>query len=295
MEGQDLSCHQALPGWLRRPLPPAAVLNRIKSGLRKAKLHTVCESARCPNLGECFSRQTATFMILGNVCTRSCGFCNVRSGQPLAVEEDEVDALVASVRELNLTCAVLTSVTRDDLPDGGARHFRRCVEKLHNEIPGITVEVLIPDFEGKPEPLEDLLKAEPEVLNHNLETVRRLTQRVRNKAEYDRSLELLKRAKSLGARRVKSGIMVGLGESLEECSELFTDLSDAGCDILTIGQYLRPSEDCLPVERFLPPEEFDQLAERAKAAGIREVFASPFARSSYRAEELLNRMDKSEE
>lgn len=274
------------PTWLKRPLPSKGEIGKLKSRFRSAGLHTVCESARCPNIGECFSKKTATFMINGNVCTRVCRFCDVKSGRPLAQNPEEPQAVAESAASLGLKYVVVTAVNRDDLKDGGAGQFILVAQALREKIEGVEVEFLIPDFMGMEAPLRQILECAPEVLNHNLETVRRLTPEVRNKAKYDRSLELLGRAKRWGTSKVKTGVMLGLGETREDLIGLFDDVAASQCDILTLGQYLRPSAEHLEVSRFVPPSEFDELRSLARAAGIPTVFAGPFVRSSYHAGEI---------
>lgn len=274
------------PDWLKRPLPGDHRVAGLKSLLRNQKLHTVCESARCPNIGECFSRKTATFMIAGNVCTRVCKFCDVKSGRPLALDPNEPAHIAETTKELGLEYVVITAVNRDDLADGGADHFCKVAKALKKLEPAPKYEFLIPDFAGKTEPLEKVVSSKPVVLNHNLETVRRLTPEVRNKANYERSLALLKHAKSLNECKIKTGVMLGLGESREDLLQLFEDVADSGCDILTMGQYLRPSKNHLEVKRFVPPEEFKELKALAIGAGIKTVFSGPFVRSSFHAGEV---------
>jgi lipoic acid synthetase len=249
-------------------------------------LETVCESARCPNRSECWTRRTATFMILGEVCTRPCGFCAVKRGRPEAVADDEPERLAEACARLGLRHVVVTSVTRDDLPDGGAEHFRRCVLAVRART-GATVEVLTPDFDGRTADVDTVLSAAPEVFNHNLETVSRLQQHVRRKSQYAVSLKVLAHAKrSHSSVRTKSGLMLGLGETTEEVVETMADLLAVGCDFLTLGQYLRPSPRHLPVVRYLPPEEFDDLGQLARSLGFAEVASGPFVRSSYHADEM---------
>jgi len=248
----------------------------------------VCESARCPNRMECFSSRTATFMILGDVCTRNCSFCGVEKGTPLPVNGREPAMVAEAAEEMGLDHVVITSVTRDDLPDGGASHFAACIREVRKRLPGATVEVLTPDFRGSLKALETVMREGPEVFNHNLETVEELYARVRPMADYRRSLALLARAKELSPRvKIKSGLIVGLGERKEQLRRTFWDLAEAGCDILTIGQYLRPSRRQLPVARFVPPEEFEELKEEAERAGVPVVVSAPLVRSSYRASEFL--------
>lgn len=281
---------KTLPEWLKRPLPSKGELGLLKSGFRKSNLHTVCESARCPNIGECFSRKTATYMINGNICTRVCGFCDVGSGRPLPINEDEPRQLARSVAHLGMKYVVVTAVNRDDLPDGGASQFVKVANCLNELNDGIRYEFLIPDFMGKSDALLSVLNAGPTVLNHNLETVKRLTPDVRNKANYSRSLDLLKKAKAFKGPAIKTGVMLGLGENKDDLKELFHDVASIGVDILTLGQYLRPSEHHLSVQRFVPPEEFNELADEARATGIPTVFAGPFVRSSFHAGELAEQI-----
>jgi lipoic acid synthetase len=275
-----------LPEWLKRPIPASGGMYATTALVEELGLETVCESAKCPNRSECWTRRTATFMILGEVCTRPCGFCAVPRGKPQPPAEDEPERLAEACARLGLKHVVLTSVTRDDLPDGGADHFRRCVEAVRART-GATIEVLTPDFDAEPAALDAVLAAAPEVFNHNLETVARLQQYVRRKSQYAVSLRVLEYVKS---RRpdilTKSGLMLGLGETTEEVIETLADLRAIGCDLVTIGQYLRPSARHLPVERYLPPSEFDELARIARALGFREVASGPFVRSSYHADEL---------
>jgi lipoic acid synthetase len=256
--------------------------------MRSHGLHTVCEEARCPNRGECFSRGTATFLLLGDVCTRACGFCDIANGTPLPVDPLEPWRVRAAVEKLGLRFAVLTSVDRDDLPDGGAAHFAETIRAVRSLDPAPGVEVLTPDFRGSLESLETVLAARPDVFNHNVETVPRLYTRVRRGARLDRSLGLLAHAKRLAPdRTTKSGLMLGLGEREEEVRELLEALRGAGVDIVTIGQYLRPSLENLPVEEYVAPEVFERHREFGEALGFRHVFSGPFVRSSYRAEEAL--------
>ncbi len=264
-------------------------MREVDSLLRRLDLHTVCESAKCPNRMECFSRRTATFMLLGDVCTRDCAFCGVSKGVPEAPDEEEPGRVAEAAAALDLGHVVMTSVTRDDLGDGGAAHFAAAVRAVRGRLPEATVEVLTPDFRGDLGALRVVLASGPDVFNHNLETVRELYARVRPGADYRRSLSLLEAAKEEAPRiAVKSGVMVGLGETREQLRALFRDLAEAGCDMLTIGQYLRPSRAQLKVDRFLPPREFAELAEEARTAGVPLVASAPLVRSSYRAGELLH-------
>jgi lipoic acid synthetase len=275
------------PKWLRRKLPNGPEYEQMKRLISQNSLSTVCQEAQCPNQFECFSKGTATFMILGERCTRNCRFCAV-SHKPLTLPDPEEPARVAeAVASLNLKYAVITSVTRDDLEDGGASHFVKTLETVHKQSPNTHIEILIPDLQGNWKALETILDAGPDVLNHNLETVPRLYSRVRPEAVYTRSLELLQQDKKYRPDiPTKSGVMLGLGESREELLQTMKDLLAHGCDILTLGQYLQPSKDHLPIERFVPPEEFDSLKEEALLLGFRGVTSGPTVRSSYEAEEL---------
>ncbi len=277
-----------LPSWIRRRFPPQEEWERVQKLLRTLTLHTVCESARCPNMGECFRRGTATFLILGNTCTRSCRFCAVEKGTPESPDPKEPERVAEAARQLGLKHVVVTSVTRDDLPDGGAGHFAATIKAIRERLPQATVEVLIPDFLGREEALDIVLAAHPDVLNHNVETVPRLYPLVRPQANYGRSLWLLRRAKEkVPDLLTKSGLMVGLGETKEEVRAVLRDLREALCDIVTIGQYLRPSARHLPVSAYIPPEEFEDYREYAFRLGFLGVASGPFVRSSYRAEEFV--------
>jgi len=274
------------PAWIRARFPGGDRFNEIRHLLREQGLHSVCEEARCPNIGECFNAGTATFMILGDVCTRACGFCDVTSGRPTGLDLLEPLRLAATVERLGLDYAVITSVNRDDLPDGGAGIFAGCIRAIHARLPQCRVEVLIPDFEGNWDALARVVEAGPVVLNHNTETVPRLYPRVRPRARYTRSLELIREVKRIDpAMTTKSGIMVGLGEHLDEVKQTMADLREYGCDLLTIGQYLRPSLKHLPVERYVHPDEFAELATFGHALGFAHVESGPMVRSSYHAGE----------
>jgi lipoyl synthase len=274
------------PPWLKARIASGREYLETKAILRTLDLHTVCESANCPNIGDCFSRRTATFLILGNVCTRSCPFCDIRSGKPLAVDPEEPRRVADASRRLGLRYIVVTSVNRDELPDGGAAHFAATIREIHAAIPEARVEVLIPDFMGDPEALRVVLAARPEVLNHNMETVKRLYPRARPGGRYERSLALLRQvAGETPDIPAKSGIMVGLGETVGEVEELLRDLHAHGCSMVTIGQYLPPSGSHLPLERYVPPEEFAHYRDYGLALGLRQVASGPLVRSSYHAEE----------
>jgi lipoic acid synthetase len=285
LEARAATSHrEAKPPWLKVRFPAGDRYQRIKSLLREHELHTVCEEARCPNIGECFNSGTATFMILGDVCTRSCGFCAVTSGRPGSLDWLEPLRIARAVRTLALDYVVITSVNRDDQPDGGAAIFAACIRNIRRDNPECRVEVLIPDFMGDWNALATVARARPFVLNHNVETVPRLYARVRPKARYARSLELLHQAKALDASlRTKSGLMVGLGETQEEVFAVMRDLRAARVDLLTIGQYQRPTEHHLPVERYWPPEEFAPFVSFGRKLGFLNVEAGPLVRSSYRA------------
>ncbi len=281
---------QRMPRWLHRPLLSGRNMREVDAILRGLELHTVCESAKCPNRMECFSCRTATFMLMGDVCTRDCRFCSVAKGVPGALAAGEPSRVAEAAATMGLKHVVMTSVTRDDLADGGAAHFAAAIRMVRRHLPEATVEVLTPDFQGDREALQVVLAEEPEVFNHNLETVEALYAVVRPQADYARSLEMLRDAAEHSRRtRVKSGLMVGLGESRAQLADTFRDLADAGCDILTIGQYLRPSREQLKVERFLSPLEFEEMGRQAEDAGIHLVASAPFVRSSYRARELLHK------
>lgn len=276
---------QRLPAWLRRPAPQAG-MRYTTDVIADLRLETVCESAKCPNRTECWSQQTATFMILGNVCTRPCGFCSVPKGKTTALEIDEPERLAEAAERLKLSYVVITSVTRDDLPDGGADHFYRCVLAVR-ERTGAKVEVLTPDFGGNAAAISRVIASQPDVFNHNTETVPRLYHRVRRNAEYQRTLDLLAQVKrEAPAMATKSGLMLGLGETREELLQVCADLRAVGCDMITLGQYLQPSLQHLPVERYVPPEEFDEIGDLVRTMGFTMVASGPFVRSSYHAGEM---------
>ena len=276
------------PEWIRQRKLRLSDLHGVRSVMRANALHTVCEEARCPNRGECFSRGTATFLLLGDVCTRACGFCDIANGVPAPVDPMEPWRVRDAARQMGLRFVVLTSVDRDDLADGGAEHFAGTIRALRSLEPAPGIEVLTPDFRGRIESLETVLAASPDVFNHNVETVPRLYTRVRRGARLERSLGLLAAARRLApALTTKSGLMLGLGEREDEVLALLLNLRDAGVDIVTIGQYLRPSLENLPVSEYVPPEVFDRYRELGEKLGFRHVFAGPFVRSSYRAEEAL--------
>ncbi|MDI6725747.1 MAG: lipoyl synthase [Smithellaceae bacterium] len=287
MKDRQTETFDRKPGWLRRGLPADPAYDRLRSFLDDGRLHTVCREARCPNGEECFARGTATFLILGNRCTRRCRFCAVPQGAPLPPDTAEPRRVAEAALEMSLNYVVVTSVTRDDLADGGAWSFAETIRALRVRRPVIRIEVLIPDFQGDETALQTILAARPDVLNHNLETVRRLYPTVRPEAAYDRSLELLRRVgRQAPVLTVKSGLMLGLGERPEELEASLRDLLAAGCRLLTLGQYLQPRKDCLPVARFVPPGEFDAWRRVALGLGFHRVAAGPLVRSSYQAEEL---------
>lgn len=282
------------PKWLKRKLPSGPEYERMRKLIRNNSLTTVCQEAQCPNQFECFSKGTATFMILGERCTRNCGFCAV-SHKPLGPPDPEEPVRVAeAVTSLSLKYAVITSVTRDDLPDGGASHFVQTIKEVHRQSPGTRIELLIPDLQGNWDALVQILNAGPDVLNHNLETVPRLYSRVRPEAIYERSLELLNQSKKISPKTpTKSGVMLGLGETVDELRATMVDLLKNGCDILTLGQYLQPSRSHLPVERFVSPKEFESLKKEAMDLGFKGVASSPTVRSSFEAGTLYDEVIKS--
>ena len=281
------------PSWIKAKAPIGAEYNELKNLVESERLHTVCQSACCPNIGECWQARTATFMVLGNTCTRDCRFCAVpsccgsfRASRPLPVDEDEPRRVAEAVKLLGLRHAVITSVTRDDLPDGGAHIFARIIQLIHEILPGCAVEVLIPDFQGCADSLRSVIEASPDILNHNIETVPRCYPILRPQAIYTRSIELLRQAKIITpAIRTKSGMMVGVGESWSELKQAMADLRSVGCDILTIGQYLAPSANHHPIARYYTPKEFVQLKEIGLEMGFSHVESGPLVRSSYHAAE----------
>jgi lipoic acid synthetase len=272
------------PQWLRAPAPAGENYRDLKQLIDRLRLHTVCESAACPNVGECWNHRTATFMMLGNVCTRRCGFCAVQKGAPLPVDYDEPSRIAEAVSAMGLKFAVITSVNRDDRHDGGAELFAMVIRAIHDRVPGCGVEVLIPDFQGNREAVETVMEARPDVLNHNTETVPRLYRQVRLGARYDRSLDVLAHAKRVQPETpTKSGLMLGLGETAAEVLQVMRDLRAHNVDILTLGQYLRPSPKHLPIVRYLTPAEFDELREEGRGMGFAHVESGPLVRSSYHA------------
>jgi lipoic acid synthetase len=283
-----LKTRPRLPEWLRLKLPTSSAFTQTRALLDELKLHTVCESAKCPNHWECWSKGTATFMIAGDRCTRACGFCAVSTAKPLALETDEPARVAEATRRMKLKHVVITAVARDDLKDGGAEHFRQTIEKVRELNPGIVIEVLVPDFLDNDACIEMVLAANPHIYNHNLETVRRLTPSVRHRATYDRSLSVLKKVKARrgGTIHTKSGIMLGLGEREEEIFTAMQDLRNSNCDLLTLGQYLQPSLKHLPVVDFITPEKFAEYKTVAERMGFVHVASGPMVRSSYHADEF---------
>jgi lipoic acid synthetase len=280
------------PDWIKARMPSGANYHDLKGLLRGLNLNTVCEEAHCPNVGECWDQRTATIMILGDTCTRACGFCNIKTGKPTWFDDDEPRRVADALQDLGLEHVVVTSVARDDLPDGGAGVFAETIRQLRSRIPGMGVEVLIPDFNGEEAPLRAVMEAGPDILNHNLETVKRLQKPVRKRARWDRTLGVLARAKVYAAEyghevHTKSSLMVGLGETRAEMTEAFAALRAVDCDIMTIGQYLRPSLRHLPLERYYHPDEFAEMRAEALAMGFRHVESGPLVRSSYHARDQV--------
>ncbi|HSY09989.1 MAG TPA: lipoyl synthase [Candidatus Dormibacteraeota bacterium] len=288
MTTTELKPRPRLPEWLRITLPTSDSFARTRGLLDELKLHTVCESAKCPNHWECWSKGTATFMIAGDRCTRACGFCAVSTAKPLALEADEPARVAEATRRMKLKHIVITAVARDDLKDGGAEHFAQTIEKVRELNPGIVIEVLVPDFNESDESIENVLNANPHIFNHNLETVRRLTPGVRHRATYDRSLSVLKKVKEKRGDTIytKSGVMLGLGETEEELLQAMHDLRASNCDILTLGQYLQPTLKHLPVIEFVSPEKFAEYKTVAGEMGFVHVASGPMVRSSYHADEF---------
>jgi lipoic acid synthetase len=288
MTTTELKPRPRLPEWLRITLPTSDTFSRTRNLLDELKLHTVCESAKCPNHWECWSKGTATFMIAGDRCTRACGFCAVSTAKPLALEADEPARVAEATRRMKLKHVVITAVARDDLPDGGAEHFRQTIEKVRELNPGIIIEVLVPDFLDNDMAIENVLAANPHIYNHNLETVRRLTPSVRHRATYERSLAVLKKVKEKRGATIytKSGVMLGLGETEEELIQAMHDLRASNCDILTLGQYLQPTLKHLPVVEFVTPAKFAEYKVRAEELGFVHVASGPMVRSSYHADEF---------
>ena len=284
----EIKSRPRLPEWLRIKLPTSDSFSHTRALLDELKLHTVCESAKCPNHWECWSKGTATFMIAGDRCTRACGFCAVTTAKPLALEADEPSRVAEATRRMRLRHVVITAVARDDLTDGGAEHFHRTIDEVRKLNPGIVIEVLVPDFNDHDDAIETVLTANPHIFNHNLETVRRLTPSVRSRATYERSLSVLRKVKAQRGNSIytKSGVMLGLGETSEELFIAMQDLREAGCDVLTLGQYLQPTLKHLPVAEFISPEKFAEYGEEARRMGFVHVASGPMVRSSYHADEF---------
>ncbi len=279
----------AKPPWLKKSLPKGGDYQKVRNLLSRAKLHTVCQEANCPNMFECFSKDTATFMILGSVCTRNCRFCNISQKEPISVDSDEPMRVAKAVQDLNLKYVVVTSVTRDDLDDGGAFQFANTIKAIKSTISDtIKIEVLIPDFQGNFKALKIVVDANPDVLNHNIETVPSLYPTARPEADYQQSLDLFKNVKSIDSSMpVKSGIMLGLGETMEELAQTMKDLYNNCCDIITIGQYLQPTKNHLKVQKYYSPEEFKIIEDKARQIGFKKIASGPFVRSSYNASDLF--------
>ncbi|HEY9681142.1 MAG TPA: lipoyl synthase [Oculatellaceae cyanobacterium] len=287
----SLQSVQRLPEWVRRTVLNTDENRAVRGILKEERLNTICESGRCPNKGECWARGTATFLLMGALCTRTCKFCSVNKGMPLPLEDDEPIRIAEACRKMNLRHVVLTSVNRDDLPDQGSTHFAKTIKALKEAIPNVAVEVLTPDFQGREDCIATVLDAGPVVFNHNIETVPRLYRKVRPGSKYDRSLKVLQAAKRLNKGvPTKSGLMLGLGESEDEVKEVLHDMRAHDVDFLTLGQYLRPSRDQLPVQRYVTPEEFDELGKYAWGLGFNMVHSGPLVRSSYHAEELAGQL-----
>lgn len=282
---------ERLPEWVRKTVLLTEENRQVRKILKEQKLNTICESGRCPNKGECWAAGTATFLLMGPICTRTCRFCSVNKGLPSPLDDEEPGRIAAACKEMGLRHVVLTSVNRDELPDQGANHFARTIKALYESIPGVAVEVLTPDFQGRKDCIEIVLAAGPTVFNHNVETVPRLYRKVRPGSKYDRSLRVLGTAKEINASiHTKSGLMLGLGETREEVLAVMQDLRSVDCDFLTLGQYLRPTRDQLPVQRYVRPEEFAELAESAWQMGFKMVHSGPLVRSSYHAGELAGQL-----
>ncbi|MDA0988701.1 MAG: lipoyl synthase [Chloroflexi bacterium] len=280
------SPRRRLPPWFKVPMPGGKNYIDVQNLLQQSELHTVCEEAHCPNIGECWENRSATFMVLGDICTRACRYCAVKTGRPLIVDMDEPQRLAHTVERLGLRYCIITSVDRDDLPDGGAFIFAHCIKQVRQRLPECRVEVLIPDFQGSRPALDTVMRAAPDVLNHNIETVERVFHSVRPRGDYRQSLELLAAAREISPRAVtKSGMMVGLGEEWDEIVQTMKDLRSVDCDLLTIGQYLRPSSKHVPLEKFYTPQEFEELRKEGERLGFRHVASGPLVRSSYHAEE----------
>lgn len=278
---------QRKPEWLRIKLPRGFKTEHVVGLLKEKGLHTICSSGMCPNRAECWGAGTATFMIGGDVCTRSCKFCNVKTGKPSALDVKELEGILESVKSLNLKHVVITSVDRDDLPDGGASHWAKLIRMLHEQCPSLTMEVLVPDFRGNVEALDQVIAEKPNIISHNMETVRRLTPQVRSVATYDGSLAVIRHIAASGIRS-KSGIMLGLGETGDEIIETLKDLREAGCEVVTIGQYLQPTRQHWPLQEYITPEQFEEYGRIARDMGFIHVESAPMVRSSYHAEKHIH-------
>lgn len=276
-----------LPDYLKRPIIDTDKTRTVRRILKTKCLNTVCENARCPNKNECYTKNTATFLIMGNNCTRNCRYCNITCSRPESLDLNEPFHVAEAVKDLGLKYAVITSVTRDDLPDGGAEHFANCIYEIRKISPDVKVEILTPDFKGNKDSLNTIIKAHPNVFNHNIETVRNVFKTARPQGDYDRSLEVLKYIKDNSDIITKSGLMIGLGETFEDIEQTLVDLKNVGCDILTIGQYIQPSKAHLEVSKYYNPEEYENLKQLAKKVGIKHYQIGPLVRSSYRASELI--------
>ena len=276
-----------LPDYLKRPIINTETTKTVRNILKNHCLNTVCENARCPNKNECYTKHTATFLIMGNVCTRNCRYCNISSGIPEELNENEPKEVANAIKELGLKYAVITSVTRDDIPDGGADHFAKTIEEIRKISPNTKIEILTPDFNGDENSLDIIIKTMPEVFNHNIETTKNVFKKARPKGNYQTSLEVLKYVKDNSNIKTKSGLMVGLGETLEEIEETFEDLKNVGCDILTVGQYIQPSKKHLEVDKYYTLEEFEEIKKLAKKVGFKNFQIGPLVRSSYMAKDLI--------
>ncbi len=282
---------ERLPEWVKRTVLNTDENRQVRKILKEQNLNTICESGRCPNKGECWAAGTATFLLMGPVCTRTCRFCSVNKGLPAPLDDQEPTRIATACKEMGLKHVVLTSVNRDELPDQGANHFAKTIAALYDSIPGVAVEILTPDFQGRKDCIEMVLAAGPTVFNHNVETVPRLYRRVRPGSKYDRSLEVLRLSKEINPNiHTKSGLMLGLGETIDEVLAVLKDLREVDCDFVTLGQYLRPSREQLPVDRYVTPEEFEQLGDRAWQMGFKMVHSGPLVRSSYHAKELAGKL-----
>lgn len=278
---------ERLPEYLKRPIIDTDKTRTVRKILKANCLNTVCENARCPNKNECYTKHTATFLIMGGVCTRNCKYCNISCQKPEPLDVDEPKHIAKAVKDLGLKYAVITSVTRDDLPDGGAEHFAKCIEEIRKISPDTKIEILTPDFKGNIESLNTIIKAHPDVFNHNIEAVREIFKTVRPQGNYDVSLSVLKYIKENSDIKTKSGLIIGLGENFEQIKETFEDLYNVGCDILTVGQYIQPSKEHYPVGKYYKPEEYEELKKLATSVGIKHSQIGPLVRSSYNAASLM--------